>query len=107
VPLELVNTWDVLESMLSARFRNIPGEQKISRKEYALQDRGSSQDIKRSAPFETSFFPGRKVDMSMVFSRGNAKSTSCPGCGMESDQDGGTASIWYVIFLCNFDYCWC
>jgi hypothetical protein len=97
VHLELINTWDVLDSVLSARFRNIPGEQKISRKEYALQDHGSSRDIERTALFETSFFPGRKVDMSMVFSRSDAKLTSCPGCGMESDQDGGTASIWYSL----------
>ena len=33
----------------------------------------------------------------MVFSRSDAKLTSCPGCGMESDQDGGTASIWYAL----------
>jgi hypothetical protein len=103
VHLELINSWDVLESVLAARFRNIPGEQKISRKEYALQDRSSSQDIERTAPFEASFFPGRKVDMSMLFSRSNnANSTSCPGCGMESGRDGGTASIWYVLFSCRF-----
>lgn len=98
VHLELINSWEVLDSVLSARFRNIPGEQKVSRKEYALQDRNSSRDIKRTTRFEACFFPGRKVDMSMVFNRGyNGRSTSCPGCKMESGQNSGTASVWYVF----------
>jgi hypothetical protein len=99
VHLELINSWEVLDSVLSARFRNIPGEQKVSRKEYALQDRNSSRDIERTARFEACFFPGRKVDMSMVFSRGNnTSSTSCPGCKMDSGQDSGIASVWYVFY---------
>ena len=60
VHLELINTWDVLDSVLCARFRNIPGEHKISRKEYALQDHGSAREIERTALFETSFFQVEK-----------------------------------------------
>lgn len=72
VHLELVNSWDLWESVLEARFRNIPGERKIKRKEYALQDRFSQQDIQRSASFESCFLPGRRVDMSIVSKQGQS-----------------------------------
>jgi hypothetical protein len=99
VHLELINSWDVLESMLEARFRNIPGERKIKRREYALQDRSSQLDIERSASFETCFLPGRKIDMSMVFKQAPSTGASCPGCGIESRRGNAVAAIWFVPLL--------
>ena len=84
VHLELINTWEVLESVLAARFQNIPGERKVRDKEYALMDGGSLKDIERSSSFETSFFPGRRVDMSIVFKQGHAVIALCPGCKTHS-----------------------
>lgn len=92
--LELINTWYVLESVLAARFQNIPGERKVKQGEYALQDRLSMRDIERSQPFEASFFPGRKVDMSIVFNRRQPAGNSCPGCKVESKSDRATATTW-------------
>lgn len=99
VHLELINSWDVLESVLEARFRNIPGERKITRREYVLQDRSSQLDIERSASFESSFLPGRKIDMSMVFKQGPSTGASCPGCGMEARRRDVVAAIWFVPLL--------
>jgi ankyrin repeat protein len=94
VHLELINSWVVLESVLEARFHNIPGQYKIKRREYALQDRSSQLDIQRSASFESCFLPGRKVDMSMVFKQGHSMGAYCPGCRMECRQGAAVASIW-------------
>jgi hypothetical protein len=99
VHLELINSWDVLESVLTARFRNIAGERKVKQGEYALQDRLSMRDIERSQPFEANFLPGRKIDMSIIFSRRQPTGNSCPGCKMESKSNGATATTWYVSFL--------
>jgi hypothetical protein len=93
VHLELINTWAVLESVLEARFHNIPGERKIKRREYALQERSSQRDIQRSASFNSSFLPGSKVDMSMVFKQGHT-GAHCPGCGKECQQAATTNSKW-------------
>lgn len=95
VHLELVNSWSVLESVLEARFQNIPGERKIRRREYALQDRSSQIDIQRSASFESCFLPGRRVDMSMVFKQENFSGTSCPSCGREGRRGNSIAATWY------------
>jgi hypothetical protein len=94
VHLELINSWHVLEAVLAARFRNIPGERKVEQGEYALQDRGSLRDIERSQSFETNFPPGRKVDMSIVFNRRQPTGNPCPACGVESESDGATATTW-------------
>lgn len=99
IHLEFINSWDVLESALEARFRGLPGERKIRQREYALQDRSSQLDIARSASFESSFLPGRMVDMSMVFRHSNSSTTSCPGCGMETARQNTTAAAWSVIIL--------
>jgi hypothetical protein len=94
VHLELINSWDVLESVLTARFRNIAGERKVKQGEYALQDRLSMRDIERSQAFEANFLPCRKIDMSIIFCRRQPTGNSCPGCKMESKSDGATATTW-------------
>jgi hypothetical protein len=94
VHLELINSWGVLESVLEARFHNIPGERKIKRKEYALQERSSQRDIQRSASFNSCFLPGSKVDMSMIFKQIHS-AAHCPGCGKESRQAAAVNSKWF------------
>lgn len=97
VHLEFVNSWEVLESALAARFRNLPGERKIKQKEYALQDRSSLRDLKRNTPFEACFMPGGHVDMAMIFQGTQGRGNYCPGCGKESEGMQSVAVIWYVI----------
>ncbi|PMD12774.1 hypothetical protein NA56DRAFT_586661, partial [Hyaloscypha hepaticicola] len=92
--LELVNSWEVLESVLTARFKNVPGRRKVEVGEYALQDRVSLRDIKKSQPFEANFLPGRKIDMSIVFSTRYPTGNSCPGCNMESELDKTAVTLW-------------
>lgn len=97
VHLELVNSWEVLESVLAARFRNIPGgERKIKHKEYALQDRKSLKDLDRDVSFESCFMPGGNVDMAMIFQGGQSWRNSCPSCGKGSEHRQSVAVIWYV-----------
>jgi hypothetical protein len=94
IQLELINSWHVLESVLTARFKNIPRERKVMQGEYALQDRGSLRDIQKSQAFEASFLPGRKVDMSMIFKQIHTLVRSCPGCLLETKEDNAVATTW-------------
>jgi len=93
IHLELINSWEVFDAVISARFLNVPGGQKIERKEYAIQDRNSQQDIERSYSFGSSFLPGRCVDMAMIF-RTQSSGASCPGCGLRSDVKSSVATMW-------------
>ena len=97
VHLELINSWEVLDSVLMARFRDGPGERKIREKQFTLEDRTSMMDIDRKASFETSFFPGRSIDMAIVFKQTHLPlGQSCPGCGLTTGLDALTAVNWYV-----------
>jgi hypothetical protein len=100
VHLELINSWEVLDSVLAARFRDCPSERKIRNKEYALSDRTLQRDIERHGPFETSFLPGRRIDMSLIFKRQTSSGASCPGCGTQSDLDNAMSTTWYRISPC-------
>jgi hypothetical protein len=93
IHLELVNSWEVFDAVLSARFLNVPGGQKIERKEYAIQDRSSQQDIERSYSFGSGFLPGRRIDMVMIFKTQHS-GASCPGCGLRSDAESSEATMW-------------
>jgi hypothetical protein len=93
IHLELVNSWEVFDAVLSARFLNVPGGHKIERKEYAIQDRSSQQDIERSYSFGSSFLPGRRIDMAMIFKTQHS-GASCPGCGLKSDAESSEATMW-------------
>jgi len=93
IHLELINSWDVLESVLTARFKNIPGGQKVKQGEYALQDRRSLNLIEKNQAFEASFLPGLRVDMSMIFKQSHILARSCPGCQLESKEDNSVGMI--------------
>lgn len=64
--LELVNSWDVFESVLAARFKDLPGQGKVARREYAIHEPNLERDIERSEPFASCFLPGRRDRKSVV-----------------------------------------
>jgi hypothetical protein len=73
----------MFDTILAKRFEQLPGQNKVRRKEYALEDHQSGQELNASKQWSLCFRPGQKVDMSMIF-RQNQASTSCPGCKTES-----------------------
>ena len=93
IHIELVNSWEVFDCVLAARFVNLPGEGKIARKEVAFQDRYLAKDVERCHSFESCFLPGRRIDMSMIFKQINP-CKSCPKCGLEADCTSGAVTQW-------------
>lgn len=93
IRVELVNSWDVFDSVLAARFINLPGQVKVARKEIAFQDRHLAKDIDRSQLFELCFLPGRYIDMSVIFDRID-NDASCPKWGIESHSTSETMTQW-------------
>ncbi|KAF2816127.1 uncharacterized protein BDZ99DRAFT_129393 [Mytilinidion resinicola] len=68
MPLELVDSWDIFEDVLLARFRDMPGLDRIAGKQYVLQDATMRKEISRNVPFKCSFRPGRRILMAALFS---------------------------------------
>lgn len=69
--LELVNSWEVFEAVLEALFLNFLGDRKIKRREYAISDGSSEQDLVRSQSFVSAFLPGRCIDCVYCFKNRN------------------------------------
>jgi hypothetical protein len=86
VHVQFVNSWEMFDSVLEMRFEGAPGLEKIKRKEYALQDQATRQDVNRKRKFDVSFLPGQKVHMSMIFQAIN-NDAGCPRCQYFSDTD--------------------
>jgi hypothetical protein len=95
IHLELINSWDVFDSVLAARFIDLPGEGKIARGEYAIHEASLERDIERSQPFAACFLPGRRLDMMMVFKdKPDLRSDSCPSCKAASNEDSFKTVQW-------------
>ena len=81
VHMQFITSWAAFDSVLDMRFRNIPGHSKILSKEYILQDHASRRDINFHQPWEGTFLPGQKVDMSIMFDDVREEvALSCPRC---------------------------
>jgi hypothetical protein len=48
IHLELINSWGVFDSVLAARFIDLPGEGKIARREYAIHEQNLERDVQRT-----------------------------------------------------------
>jgi hypothetical protein len=76
-------------SVLRSNFKNIgPGAKKIERGEFAIQDSLTKRDVDLTLPWESCFYPGQKVDMSMVFDTVKGLVTQCPKCQEDNGDNG-------------------
>lgn len=81
VHMQFITSWEAFDSVLDQRFRNMPGHSKILSKEYILQDHTSRRDIVFQQPWEGTFLPGQRIDMSIVFDNVRERlKLSCPRC---------------------------
>jgi hypothetical protein len=105
IHLELINSWDVFDSVLTARFIDLPGEGKIARREYAIHEQNLGRDIQRTQPFTACFLPGRHLDMMVVFQNKNESSdtlkNSCPSCKADSKEQSSSTKKWSVEHECH------
>ena len=94
VHMQFITSWQAFDAVLELRFQNFPGERKIKRKEFVLQDHATTCEIDRSYPWEGSFMPGQRVDMSMLFVNRETATTSCPKCSMPSTGSSQSDNQW-------------
>lgn len=103
--IEFIDSFAVFQAVLEARFRNVPGLEKVRNLEYAVQDVASRRRVDLTKQWELIFRPGRRVNMSMVFQQSQARSSSCPGCSSENIVGGDNTNDdvqWLVLPLCRF-----
>jgi hypothetical protein len=93
IHLELINSWEVFDSVLAARFLNLPGQKKLGRGEYALQGKEAIEDLERSRLFETCFIPGNDINMCFSF-KATFPTNACPKCKKETNAAPESTTQW-------------
>ncbi|KAF3763114.1 hypothetical protein M406DRAFT_261991 [Cryphonectria parasitica EP155] len=99
VHLQFITSWQALEAVMLVRFEGLPGHEKITRREFVLQEQATRREISFDQPWEIAFRPGSSVSMSLTFRRNvdPAKGyNSCPYCGETSDKASSTEVRWSV-----------
>jgi hypothetical protein len=97
--IEFINSFDAFQAVMEVRFRHVPGLKKVQNFEYAIHESSSKRKLDLTAPWDSIFLPGRKVNMSMVFRRPQTSISSCPGCQTENEMDSsdkGSEIQWYA-----------
>ena len=89
VHLQFINSWEAFGAVLELRFRSVQGHTKVKNGEYIIQEHATRREIRRNLPWEASFLPGQKVDMSLIFENLEEKlstQTTCPRCQTSSAE---------------------
>jgi hypothetical protein len=100
LPVELVDSWDMFDMILSKRFENHPGYKMVAKGEFAIEESISGMEVHREWNWSQCFRPGQKADMTMVFSAPpylDTASNCCPRCKTKTSAAVGSRAQWYVI----------
>ncbi|KAF4636663.1 hypothetical protein G7Y89_g1430 [Cudoniella acicularis] len=108
VHMQFISSWEAFDAVLELRFHKLQGHKKVINKEYVIQEHATRREIRRDLPWEVSFLPGQRVDMSLIFEKQekgstNNKSTqtTCPRCHtastacQDSDIQCTSCNMWY------------
>lgn len=95
VHTQFINSWEAFDAVLELRFQNYQGFEKVQKKEYVIEEAATQKEIYRSRCWESSFFPGQKVVMSMRIEHHCSNPRNrCPMCKQPSANLPGTESHW-------------
>ncbi|KAF2100312.1 hypothetical protein NA57DRAFT_73922 [Rhizodiscina lignyota] len=102
--LEFVRSAEALVAILKVNFKPSGcGQRMIERGEFVITDNGTHEDINLSRSWDSCFFPGQRVSMSMVITRKSSSISSaslecCPSCNFES---GGDSQVGVTCSRCG------
>ena len=83
--------------MLEVNFEKYEsGADMVRNGEFAIQDEGTCVDVDLSQPWDICFFPGQRVNMSMIFTRSDSADKDCPKCKAVSGGKGDQDIEWYT-----------
>jgi hypothetical protein len=99
VHLRFITSWEAFDAVMELRFQGKRGFNKVKRKQYALSDSATNQDVDLSEDWEDAFTPGQKIDMSLLFRNplesGEAdRLQTCPHCQAVSEEAPGKNTLW-------------
>ncbi|RYO92937.1 hypothetical protein DL766_008435 [Monosporascus sp. MC13-8B] len=96
--LEFVRSAEALLAVLKANIK-ISGcdPDMIDRGEFVIEELGTQNSIDLLEPWDSCFYPGQKVAMSVVFKQRRTLKSSCPRCGRDHEEAAGKEITWDFI----------
>jgi hypothetical protein len=104
VHMQFISSWEMFDSVLELRFRDIQGYKKVQNKEYVFQENSTRREIDRSRPWVASFLPGQNMVMSMLFEGSGSSTSSCPSCQTISKKPQDADAKWLVATTLDSTY---
>ena len=92
--LEFVRSPEALIAVLAANFEKYGAASKIQNREFAIEDSLTKQDVNFESDWDLCFFPGQRVEMSMIFEQQTTPKTTCPRCKIACEGDSGKEIEW-------------
>ncbi|TAQ88386.1 hypothetical protein B7494_g3320 [Chlorociboria aeruginascens] len=80
IPLEIVRSWETVNSILCDQFQNRAGWNIVQNHRYLIQDHLTGSILRRDIPFNHAIRPGQKLLMTMVFYSKYETDNICPRC---------------------------
>lgn len=84
----------MLDMILTKRFEKHPGHAKIRRREFAIEEGSTGTEVSRTKDWNICVYPGKKIDMSVVFPEGAGESNHCPRCRTKSPASTEARTQW-------------
>ena len=86
--LEFIRSAEALVAVLAINFQKVGAAEKIHNGEFAIEDSITKQDINLKTDWDICFFPGQRVEMSMIVTRLDVSPTTCPKCWYKGKKVG-------------------
>lgn len=101
--LEFVRSREALLAVLKVNLKESGcGPAMVDRNEFAIEELGTQNSVDLTRPWESCFYPGQRVAMSMIFKRPRRiVKSSCPRCGKDHQESTGkeiTCIVCGIIF---------
>jgi hypothetical protein len=95
--LEFVRSAEALSAVLRVNIKNAGGDPDIiDRGEFVVEESGTQIPIDLTQPWDSCFYPGQRVAMSVIFKQRTTTKTSCPRCGKDHEGSTGQEITWSV-----------
>ena len=85
--LEFVRSAEALVAVVAINFKGVGAIDKIHKGEFVIEDSSTRQDIDLRQEWDLCFFPGQRVEMSVIFQRPHVPTTTCPKCQTTCDDE--------------------
>ena len=93
--LEFVRSAEALAAVLAINFKRVGPVDKMRKGQLVLKDSTTKKVIDLKQDLDLCFFPGQRVELSVIIQRPCLATTTCPNCYMRCNEEENKDTIWW------------